>query len=1355
MPGLSRTELDSHADTCVLGGNVLVTHDYERPVSVSGYDASEQPKMKKTISGVVGYNDPLSGQAIYFVINQAIYVPENPNNLLCPFQMRLNDVKVNDLPKFMSPEPTDETHAITIPLDNDGNVLTIPLSLEGVISYFPTFKPSIAEYESAEAGVNLFHLTYESPDWDPLCPDFANSEENMIKPDGQVVERKWRVPRRICSVHSELEVQPEEFVVALHNNRQIATTQSHVSLAVDRGQEIPLWQRICAVSSTAKPKLEPEVLARRWGIGLEAAKNTLKHTTSRAIRTVLHPSISRRWRTNDRMLRYRRIPVDMFTDTLVTKVKSRRGNMYAQIFGASNGWKRAFPMKKKSEAHEGLSLMFQRDGVPPKLVLDGAKEQISGIFRQKCKDVHVHVRQIEPHTPQSNAAETSIKELKNGVARKMFQSKCPKRLWDDCLELEAFIQSNTWNGRYVNQDEVPETIISGETSDISIFAEHSWYEWVMFRDTTVAFPDSKEVLGRYLGPAIDVGSALTAKILKANGQVVCRSTYRSLTDKELVDENHCKERAEFDASVHERLGDVMTASDLFDGEEEQALPTFELYADNDGEQHQHAEDADVTPEVGDEYVGAQVTLPHGSEYSQGRVVRRTRNEDGTMLGTRNDNPILDTRTYDVEFPDGEVSSYGANVIAENMWAQCDLDGQQQILLDAIIDYRVDEDAIKPADAFVFVNGRQYPKKTTKGVHLCVQWKDGSTSWERLADLKESYPIEVAEFAVSRGLDQQPAFAWWVSAVLRKRNRIIAAVNNRFVKKDFMFGIQVPRNVTEAIALDRENGNTLWQDAIKKEMDAVKIAFRVLDPEEQIPPGYQKISCHMIFTVKMENFRRKARYVADGHKTEVPATLVYASVVGRETVRIALTIAALNDLEVKSADIENAYLNAPNKEKIWVVLGPEWGADAGKKAIIVRALYGQRSAGAAYRSHLAECLRSLGYQSCQADPDLWYKAAIRPEDGFEYYSYLVVYVDDILSINHDALAVLSEIDKYLKMKRGSIGDPDFYLGAKLRKTKLSNGVEAWGFSPSKYVQEAVANVEKYLRKKNLPGLKRKVRGPWPSGYVAELDDSRELNPEEASFYQSQIGILRWCVEIGRIDIITEVSVLSSFNAMPREGHLDAVFHIYAYIKNKHNSRMIFDPTYPNIDSSVFKECDWREFYGDVKEAIPPNAPPPRGKEVVMRLFVDSSHADDKLTRRSRTGYFIYMNMAPIAWLSKKQATIETSVFGAEFVAMKLGVEHVRSLRYKLRMMGVPIDSPAYVYGDNMSVIHNTQRPESMLKKKSNSICYHAVRESVAMNEILTGHIASEHNPADIATKLIPSGMKRDYLVSLVLYDIADG
>ena len=132
----------------------------------------------------------------------------------------------------------------------------------------------------------------------------------------------------------------------------------------------------------------------------------------------------------------------------------------------------------------------------------------------------------------------------------------------------------------------------------------------------------------------------------------------------------------------------------------------------------------------------------------------------------------------------------------------------------------------------------------------------------------------------------------------------------------------------------------------------------------------------------------------------------------------------------------------------------------------------------------------------------------------------------------------------------------------------------------------------------------------------------------------------------------------------------------------------------------------------------------------------------------------MNMSPIAWMSKKQATIETSVFGAEFVAMKVGMEAARGLRYKLRMMGIPIEGPTLILGDNMSLIHNTQRPESTLRKKSNAICYHAVRESVAMGESVTAHIRSEDNIADLATKIIPGGQKRRKLVAMVLHDIAD-
>jgi hypothetical protein len=286
------------------------------------------------------------------------------------------------------------------------------------------------------------------------------------------------------------------------------------------------------------------------------------------------------------------------------------------------------------------------------------------------------------------------------------------------------------------------------------------------------------------------------------------------------------------------------------------------------------------------------------------------------------------------------------------------------------------------------------------------------------------------------------------------------------------------------------------------------------------------------------------------------------------------------------------------------------------------------------------------------------------------------------------------------------------------------------------------------------LKKKASAPFEATYRAEIDESPVLGPEMANYFQSQIGILRWCVELGRIDIITEVSMLSTFLCMPREGHLDAVYHLFAYLSLHHNARVVFDPTYPDVDMRAFIKTDWKPMYGDVKEAIPPNAPVTRGKAIDLRLFVDSDHAGEHFTRRSRTGFVIYLNMAPIVWFSKRQPTVESSVFGAEFVAMKNGIETTRGLRYKLRMMGVAIDGPTYVYGDNMSVVHNTQRPESVLKKKSNAICYHAVRESAAMGESIIGHIPSVNNPADICTKAVPGGQKRDHLIGLLLHDIVD-
>ncbi len=305
---------------------------------------------------------------------------------------------------------------------------------------------------------------------------------------------------------------------------------------------------------------------------------------------------------------------------------------------------------------------------------------------------------------------------------------------------------------------------------------------------------------------------------------------------------------------------------------------------------------------------------------------------------------------------------------------------------------------------------------------------------------------------------------------------------------------------------------------------------------------------------------------------------------------------------------------------------------------------------------------MGYTSCKADPDLWLKAMTRPEDNVHYYAYILCYADDILCIHHDPMSVMNEINGYLPLKPSSVGNPDIYLGAKLKQTQLPNGVMAWGLSPSKYVVQAVKNCQVHLMKK-LNGkysIPTRADNPFPVDYDPSTDLSNILDPDCSSFYQHLIGVMRWMVELGPINIATEVSMLSSYLACPCKGHLDNALHVMGYLQLKHNSRLIFDLTYPDIDQTAFTSFEWMELYGDVEEAIPPGMSPPLGKDIDLHMMVDSDHAVEKRTRRSRTGFVIFCNLAPIIWLSKQQATIETSVFGAKFVAMKHGIKMLRGL-----------------------------------------------------------------------------------------------
>jgi len=535
-------------------------------------------------------------------------------------------------------------------------------------------------------------------------------------------------------------------------------------------------------------------------------------------------------------------------------------------------------------------------------------------------------------------------------------------------------------------------------------------------------------------------------------------------------------------------------------------------------------------------------------------------------------------------------------------------------------------------------------------------------------------------------------------------------------------------------------------AIEKEMKNVRAAFDVRH-DGSLPVGHKEIKCHLIFDIKSDTLARKARFVAGGHMTDPPKESTYSSVVSRESVRIFFLLAALNDVDVISCDIQNAYINAETKEKVWFRGGKELGPDCGKVIVIVRALYGLKSSGARFREHLAQTLRNAGFAGCKADPDVWLRPA-QKADGTKIYEYALCYVDDCLFQGLDPNKFMDYLATTYILKEGSVKQPDTYLGADIRLYELTSGDKAWSLSSDTYVKRAVAEVEREL---SFVGkqLKKKVVSPFASNYRPELDATPELDEQRAGYYASLTGVLRWCIELGRIDIIVEVGLLARFQACPREGHLDQLFHIFAYLKRYNRSSLVFDWTEPNLDESQFSGCDWKEYYPGAAEAIPTNMPEPRGKSVSTTCFVDADHAGCRLTRRSHSGVLIFVNRAPILWFSKRQATVESSTFGSESVALRQAIDLIEALRYKLRMMGVPVDGATKVFCDNDSVVKTTTRPESTLKKKHNAINYHRIREAQAAGHIQIAWIDGQENLADALTKVIV-GARRHYLLSQILW-----
>lgn len=1286
----------------------------------------------KIVTVAVAYDCPESFVTYILFFPQSLYFPTMDRNLLCPDQMRHFGVIVNDIPLLRVPphQRTKEHHSII----DESMRLHIPLQYDRPISYFKCRKPTRNEVNDP---VNCIHVQLTSElEWIPY-DEQAAKDEDMLREEVQ-------------------NSQSSNFILhrQLNSLQNIMHLHGPPSLRLVSGDGNDKLRMLGMATANRKGTVTAEQLARRWRCGLDTASRTLDRTTQRAVRDFSDTRGMRRLKPTTYQLKYPRLRAELYTDTYHGPCTSLDGNKYCQIYSSIHQWCRAYPMKSKGEAHLTQDKLFRAVGFPTAIIPDNALELTQGQFLRNAQKAQVQILPVEPYMHNLNFAETCIREVLRLYHRFMTLRGVPKVLWDRCFVYCCELRSHMALGHHEQNGECGATIILGETADISHLVEFSFYDWVWFMSPKESSLDRME-LGRWLGPSFDVGQALTFAILTGQAEIVHRSSVLPLSIEEKRSEEIREIKRKFIASVENKLGDRAKGISKNESDEvfmrndrTETTPHFEAYEDNDSIDEielPHVSE-ESNPVEYDKYVSAKVRIHRDEMLQKGFVRGRKRDSNGNLIGHYHENPILDTALYEVEFEDGHVEAFHANQIAESIYSAVDQEGYTYQELKEIIDHKRDGTAIRADDGFVMLRGKRVPKRTTKGWKLCVEWKDGTTSWVDLKDVKDSHPVLLAEYAVANKLVSEPAFNWWVPYTLKKRDRIIKAVKKRYYRKTEKFGLELPKNVQRALEIDRESGTTFWQEAIKKEVGTVRPALDIRKQGDTAPVGSTLIDLTIVFDIKMD-FTRKARICARGDQTDPPSSITYASVVTRESVRIGFLVAALNDLNVLSADVAGAYLNAPCAEKVHTVLGAEFGDDAGKLAIIRKALYGLRSAGFAWRSYCAEIMRtSLDFEQCRADQDVWMRKALR-SNGEKYWEYVFIYTDDVVAMSENPKDILQEMNKHFLLKSDSIGPPSRYLGANISEFFISGDSKPkWAIGSEQYVKEAVRVIKSWLKKRNMT-LKTKTSGVLPSGYKPELEASALLNDDDSHFYMQAIGILRWIVELGRIDICGEVSMMSSYSAAPRSGHLDAVLHMFSYLDSHNRSKIVMDDTY--FPHQELEKPDWGQFYPGAKEELPSDMPEPLGKALQQTMFVDASHAANIVTRQSRTGVLIFLNRAPILWYSKKQATIETSSFGSEFQALKVGMELLIGLRYKVRMMGIPLDGYAHVKVDNMSVVRNTSVPESQLKKRSNSIAYHFVRQMVAADVGRVSYEPGETNLADMLTK-IQAGTTRQRLAKWVLF-----
>ena len=1142
------------------------------------------------------------------------------------------------------------------------------------------------------------HVFFTSPDeWDPSVLDHDPPPLDGLDPS-QVLDQPFGDPmfdaygdfneRIIANLNILLDAPPEDYGSYIANLHQGSSQE-------------PDWNALRPFFAWTSPS---------------SIQDTFNVTTRHGTAPHTQDYIKKHFKSRNPVFNIPRRSEAVATDTIFSDTPAvDDGSTMAQFFcGRDTLVCDAYGIKSTKQFINTLSDNIRKRGAMDTLISDGGKYEISKRVTDLLRSLFIQDYQSEPYHQHQNKAENRFGLAKRYTNTVMNTSGCPAFCWLLCLQYICVVLNHLASPTL--QGICPVQALEGTTPDISFLLHFSFYEPVYYRidssEPDLNFPSSSnEKKGYWVGFADNQGDSLTWRILTEDTQKIIirsgvRSALRTTTNQRLASPSGEGTTLPFPIPYSQSQNSLPL--DPLDA----STPNFEHFVKS-----QTGEDEDNPIPM------ANIDIPN--------LLGRSFLLPPEDNGERHMAKVID------------IDDHGQTLEDIKFKLKINKDQAEEIMsYNQLMDYiQKGTDAEEDPDSlfkFRDIVAHQGPLESTDPNHkgskynVMVEWESGEVTYEPLTLISKDDPITCAVYAKKH--DLLDTIGWkHLKRYAKTSKRLIRAVKQSRTRQvrasvRYQHGFQVPRDYNDAMRLDKENGNTQWQDAMDLELtqiheykvfkDTGKAKFH--NGKVVTPDGFQKIRVHFVYAVKHDG-RFKARLVADGHLTKEPVESIYSGVVSLRSLRMVVFLSQLNNLEIWGADVGNAYLEAYTDEKLCIMAGPEFKELQGHLLIMVKALYGTHSGGARWHDRLFDILQEMKFKPSKADPDVW----MRPEPGGTCYEYIAVYVDDLAIAAKDSQAFCNELKKKYNLKLKGVGPLEYHLGCTYKKDP--DGTLA--ADPRRYVNKILESFKRMFKEKP-----RKSRPPLEGGDHPELDTSELCDEHQTKQFQTLIGQLQWLISLGRFDIAVHVMSLSRFRAQPRKGHLDRAKRIVGYLLFLPDGAIRFRTGEPDFSSLKDQEYDWtRTVYSGACEQIPHDIPKPLGKHVQTTHYVDANLHHDLATGKAVTAALHFLNQTPIDAYTKRQSTVETATYGSEFVAARTAVDQIIDIRTTLRYLGVPIRDKSYMFGDNKSVVTSSTIPNSTISKRHHLASYHRVREAIAAKFISFHWKDGKSNPADILSK----------------------